>query len=261
VIEIAIGAEKRNWSFGRFQVCGRDHLGSSSRDSAVAREPISDNESNATSIALPSDTLQHQRIRMKLAKSLLIFAKVSMTLDSPAQHRSDANGSARLTRRKITHICRVKLTVRGVHNETVAKSQATLMSEPSGGDGSQPSLNCSFARSMNLAAWRRSSVPIIVAGSKSSRPRSHRHHAVALRRRTNGNRCRSQQLSVCIFGYRRDAEATGVFPSACSRPISRRGQAQSSARPAGGASGSPLTSVRAASASIAAGRDPGPPSN
>ena len=43
--------------------------------------------------------------------------------------------------------------------------------------------------------------------------------------------------------------------------ISRRGQAKSSARPAGGASGSPLTSVRAASASTAAGRDPGPPSN
>ena len=78
MIEIAIGDKKRNRRFGRFQVCGRDHLGSS-LDSAVAREPISDNESNATSIVVPSDTLQHQRIRMKLAKSLLIFAKVLMT--------------------------------------------------------------------------------------------------------------------------------------------------------------------------------------
>jgi hypothetical protein len=43
-------------------------------------------------------------------------------------------------------------------------------------------------------------------------------------------------------------------------PISRRGQEKSSARPAGGASASPLTSVRAASASTAAGREPGPPS-
>ena len=58
-----------------------------------------------------------------------------------------------------------------------------------------------------------------------------------------------------------ETEATGVSPLACSRPTSRRGQAKSSARPAGGASGSPLTSVRAASASTAAGRDPGPPSN
>jgi hypothetical protein len=55
--------------------------------------------------------------------------------------------------------------------------------------------------------------------------------------------------------------ATGVSPLACSRPISRRGQAKSSARPAGGANASPLTSVRAASASTGAGRDPAPPSN
>ena len=58
-----------------------------------------------------------------------------------------------------------------------------------------------------------------------------------------------------------ETEADGVSPFACSRPTSRRGQAKSSARPAGGASGSPLTSVRAASASTAAGREPGPPSN
>ena len=56
-------------------------------------------------------------------------------------------------------------------------------------------------------------------------------------------------------------DATGGSPLACSRPTSRRGQTKSSARPAGGASGSPLTSVRAASASTAAGREPGPPSN
>jgi hypothetical protein len=79
VIEIAIRDKKRNWDFGRFQACGHDHLGSS-LDPAVAREPISDNESNAISIVLSSDTPQHQRIRMKLAKSLLIFAKVLMTL-------------------------------------------------------------------------------------------------------------------------------------------------------------------------------------
>ena len=79
---------------------------------------------------------------------------------------------------------------------------------------------------------------------------------------------------ICFFGFggavgrRRRAtvpsgatDATGVSPLACSRPTSRRGQAKSSARPAGGASGSPLTSVRAASASTAAGREPGPPSN
>src|SRR6266705_2522347 len=58
-----------------------------------------------------------------------------------------------------------------------------------------------------------------------------------------------------------EVDATGVSPLACSRPTSRRGQTKSSARPAGGASGSPLTSVRAASASTAAGREPGPPSN
>src|SRR5258708_7463686 len=58
-----------------------------------------------------------------------------------------------------------------------------------------------------------------------------------------------------------DTDADGVSPLACSRPTSRRGQAKSSPRPAGGVSGSPLTSVRAASASTAAGREPGPPSN
>src|SRR5271168_2786983 len=58
-----------------------------------------------------------------------------------------------------------------------------------------------------------------------------------------------------------ETEATGVSPLACSRPTSRRGQAKSSARPAGAASGSPFTKVRATSASTAAGRDPGPPSN
>src|SRR5260370_40452420 len=36
-------------------------------------------------------------------------------------------------------------------------------------------------------------------------------------------------------------DADGVSPFACSRPTSRRGQAKSSARPARGASGSPLT--------------------
>ena len=44
-----------------------------------------------------------------------------------------------------------------------------------------------------------------------------------------------------------------AHPLACSRPTSRRGQAKSSARPAGGVSGSPLTSVRAASASTRGG--------
>jgi len=58
-----------------------------------------------------------------------------------------------------------------------------------------------------------------------------------------------------------ETDADGVSPFACSRPTSRRGKAKSSARPAGGASGSPLTKVRAASASTAAGREPGPPSN
>ena len=58
-----------------------------------------------------------------------------------------------------------------------------------------------------------------------------------------------------------DTDADGVSPLACSRATSRRGQAKSSARPAGGVSGSPFTSVRAASASTAAGREPGPPSN
>src|SRR5579863_4315836 len=58
-----------------------------------------------------------------------------------------------------------------------------------------------------------------------------------------------------------ETEATGVSPLACSRPTSRRGQAKSSARPAGAVSGWPFTRVRATSASTAAGRDPGPPSN
>jgi hypothetical protein len=57
------------------------------------------------------------------------------------------------------------------------------------------------------------------------------------------------------------ADADGVSPFACSRTICRRGQAKSSARPAGGVSGSPLNSVRAASGSTTAGREPGPPSN
>jgi hypothetical protein len=52
-------------------------------------------------------------------------------------------------------------------------------------------------------------------------------------------------------------EATGVSPWAGSCPTSRRGQTKSSARPGGGASGSPFTSVRAANASTAAGREPG----
>src|ERR1700733_9746228 len=58
-----------------------------------------------------------------------------------------------------------------------------------------------------------------------------------------------------------EAEATGVSPLACSRPTSRRGQAKSSARPAGGVSGSPFTRVRATSASTAPGSGAGPPSN
>ena len=58
-----------------------------------------------------------------------------------------------------------------------------------------------------------------------------------------------------------DTDADGVSPFVCSRPTSRRGQAKSSPRPAGGVSGSPSTRVRAASASTAAGREPGPPSN
>src|SRR5580704_5808850 len=55
--------------------------------------------------------------------------------------------------------------------------------------------------------------------------------------------------------------AIGVSPLDCSRPTSRRGQTKSSARPAGGLSASPFTSVLAASASTAAGRDPGPPNS
>jgi hypothetical protein len=38
------------------------------------------NKSSAISIVVPSDTPPHQWIRMKLAKSLLIFAKVLMNL-------------------------------------------------------------------------------------------------------------------------------------------------------------------------------------
>jgi len=41
-----------------------------------------------------------------------------------------------------------------------------------------------------------------------------------------------------------DVDATGVSPLARSRPISRRGQAKSSARPAGADKGSPLTYLR-----------------
>lgn len=98
VIEIAIRNKEKNWTFGRFQVCGRDHLGSSLKP-ALAREPTSDNESNAISIVLPSNTLQHLRIRMKLAKSLLIFAKPlmnSIELRAAAEHRGDPNDSAHL---------------------------------------------------------------------------------------------------------------------------------------------------------------------
>jgi hypothetical protein len=78
VTEIVIGRRTQNWSFGRFQMCGRDHLGSSL--AAVAREPTSDNKGRAIAIVLASDTLRYQWIRMKLAKSLLIFAKVLMNL-------------------------------------------------------------------------------------------------------------------------------------------------------------------------------------
>src|SRR5215211_438944 len=46
-----------------------------------------------------------------------------------------------------------------------------------------------------------------------------------------------------------ETDSEGISPLACSRPSSRRGQAKSSARPAGGVSGSPLNSVRAASGS------------
>ena len=77
----------------------------------------------------------------------------------------------------------------------------------------------------------------------------------------------------CFFGFSdaagsltgampsRDADAIASSPLASSRPTSRRGHAKSSARPGGGVSASPLTSVRAASASTAAGLVPGPPSN
>jgi len=58
-----------------------------------------------------------------------------------------------------------------------------------------------------------------------------------------------------------DADATGASPLTRSCPTSRRGQAESSARPAGADKGSPLTKTRAASGSLATGRDPGPPSN
>src|SRR5258707_4365370 len=42
-----------------------------------------------------------------------------------------------------------------------------------------------------------------------------------------------------------ETEADGGSPFACSRPTSRRGQAKSFARPAGGASGAPLSTVLA----------------
>jgi hypothetical protein len=58
-----------------------------------------------------------------------------------------------------------------------------------------------------------------------------------------------------------DVDATGVSPLAPSRLISRRGQAKSSARPAGAGKGSPLINNRAACASIVTDRDPGAPSN
>jgi len=66
-------------------------------------------------------------------------------------------------------------------------------------------------------------------------------------------------LTACSGVAAGPTAATGLSPLAGSRPTSRRGQAKSSARPAGGASDSPLTSVRAASASTAAGREPAPP--
>jgi hypothetical protein len=79
---------------------------------------------------------------------------------------------------------------------------------------------------------------------------------------------RFQRVSFVFLGGAGEAvlasdrtDAEGGSPFACSRPTSRRGQEKSSARPAGGASGSPLTSVRAASGSTAAGRELGPPSN
>src|ERR1700730_6849092 len=77
----------------------------------------------------------------------------------------------------------------------------------------------------------------------------------------------------CFFGFSdaagfltgampsRDADAIASSPLARSLPTSRRGQEKSSARPGGGVSASPLNSVRAASASTAAGLVPGPPSN
>ena len=58
-----------------------------------------------------------------------------------------------------------------------------------------------------------------------------------------------------------DGAAPGTSLPGSSRPTSRRGQEESSTRPAGAASGSPFTNVRAASASTAAGRVPGPPSS
>ena len=58
-----------------------------------------------------------------------------------------------------------------------------------------------------------------------------------------------------------DANAIAGSPFTCSCPTSRRGQAKSSARPAGADKGSPLTNTRVASASFATGRDPGPPTN
>ena len=58
-----------------------------------------------------------------------------------------------------------------------------------------------------------------------------------------------------------DVDATGVSPRVPSRSISGRGQVKSSARPAGANKGSPVIKTRAACASIATCRDPGPPSN
>src|SRR6476659_10213599 len=58
-----------------------------------------------------------------------------------------------------------------------------------------------------------------------------------------------------------DADATGASPLIDSCLTSRRGQAKSSARPAGADKASPLSRTRAANASVATGRDPGAPSN
>jgi hypothetical protein len=84
-------------------------------------------------------------------------------------------------------------------------------------------------------------------------------------------KARCQLWRGCFFGFGDAAcavagalppdDATGASPLIRSSLTSRRGQAKSSARPAGADKASPLSKTRAASASVVTGRDPGAPSN